>query len=364
MGRIDPQILKRNVQTLLKSSGANPEVASQVAESLVGSDLRGHETHGVFRLPLYIEGIEKIDWINPNAVPTIQQETAISGVVDGRSTFGQVVGRFGLQVAIEKAEKEGIGVVGIKNATHLGRIGEWAEIAAKAGYLSIIHVASQGGTATVAPAGSTDRLYSTNPIAFGVPTYEALDFPIILDISTSQVSHGKIRTLSKKDESMPGNWAISKDGEDVTNPRAFEEEGVGAILPLGGRTAGYKGYGLAVVTELFASIIGDGYCAGQQHLKRSQNIASCIVIEPTKFTSQSDIEERIKAFSELIRSAEYSSDIPNGHGARGDGGLLPGEPEYQCLLDRRESGIPLNQHTIDSLRQLAEMHEVDGLKGI
>lgn len=352
MSGIDSEALEQFASRLLEAAGASPMVAREVAESLVAADLRGNGTHGVFRLPWYVEGIEKLDWIDPNAEPSVESESPITAVVDGNSTFGQVVGRFAVDLACEKAAETGVAVVGVRDATHLGRIGEWAERATESGYLTTLQVATQGGSETVAPAGSAEPLYSTNPIAYGVPTFDALAFPIVLDMATSQVAHGKTRLLEKAGKPIPDEWTTDENGDPVRDAAAFES-GTGALLPLGGRAAGYKGYGLAVVAELFASIIGDGAVSGQQDLDRSQNVAACYVVDPTLFTSVAEIEERIRTFTERIRSASYSTDVPLGHGATDERGLLPGEPEYNYYRERVHDGIPLASGTVEALTDLA-----------
>ena len=358
MSRIDAEKLETFAHRLLEQVGATEEVASQVARSLVAADLRGHGTHGVFRIPWYVEGIEELDWINPNATPQIESESESTAIVDGNSTFGQVAGRVAVDVGIGKADRTGIGIVGVRDATHLGRIGEWAERVTDAGYLGTFQVATQGGSETVAPAGSGEPLYSTNPIAYGIPTFDVLEFALVLDIATSQVAHGKIRTLAEADRPIPEEWTTTETGHPVSDAKTFRE-GEGALLPLGGRASGYKGFGLAVMAELFASIIGDGYVSGQQDLERSQNIAAIYIIDPTQFTTEEEIKDRIRVFTERIRSASYSSEVPVGAGAKQERGLLPGEPEYKYRIDRERDGIPLAAETVATLHDLAIEYSIE-----
>lgn len=353
MHTVDPGELEQFVGAILEGVGASPAIADRVADSLVAADLRGQHSHGVFRVPQYIRGIEELGEINPDATSEIVRETPVSAVIDGNYQFGQVCGQRALDLAVRKAEEVGIGVVGIRDATHLGRIGEWAERATESGYLGMFQVAAQGGTETVAPAGSADRRYSTNPIAFGVPTFDALEFPLVLDMATSQVAHGKIRTLAENDEPIPEGWTIGADGEPVTDARAFVEDKEGALLPLGGLTAGYKGHGLSIVTELFAGNIGDGAVFGQQDLPRAQNIGAFYVIDPEIFTSREAFADRVEAFVAWIRSADFREDIPVGDGAKFERGLLPGEPEHRLLVERRENGVPIPDETAAALSERA-----------
>lgn len=359
MDRIDPDALGEFAAALLEAAGARRRDAEQVAASLVASDLRGHNTHGTFRVPWYIDGFREMDWIDPDGEPTVVTETDVTAVIDANRIFGQVAGRVAIDTAIEKATRAGVGIVGVRDATHLGRIGEWAERAADAGCLATFQVATQGGSTTVAPAGSADRIWSTNPMAWGLPTFDALAFPIVLDMATSQVAHGKIRTRAKAGEPIPEGWTVTETGEPARDAVAFEEEAAGALMPLGGRTAGYKGFGLALMSELFSSFIGDGFVSGQQDLPRSQNIAAMHVIDPTAFTTEAAMVERIESLTDLVRSASYSEDIPVGVGAKDGRGLLPGEPEHRYYVDRVENGIPLEAETREALRTLAVAFDLE-----
>ena len=353
MNRIAAEDLEGFAAALFEAAGVRSTDAAQVAESLVAADLRGHNTHGTFRVPWYIDGFKEMDWIDPRGDPEIVAESPVTAVVDANRIFGQVAGRVAVDTAIEKARESGVGIVGVRDATHLGRIGEWAERAADAGCLSMFQVATQGGSTTVGPAGSADRIWSTNPMTWGVPTFGALEFPIVLDMATSQVAHGKIRTRAKAGEPIPEGWTTDEHGEPATDAVAFEDEAEGALLPLGGRTAGYKGFGMALMSELFSGIIGDGFVSGQQDLPRSQNIGAMHVIDPTCFTESAAIVDRVAALTDLIRSADYSDDIPVGVGAKEGRGLLPGEPEHRYYVDRVENGIPLEAETREALRERA-----------
>lgn len=351
MPRLDAADLEPFLRDLLTAAEVPESTASAVAESLVAADLRGHGSHGSLRVPLYVDRIRD-DGLEPGADPVVSDRTATTAHIDGNGTFGQVVGRQAVDLLTERAEG-GVAAVGIRNAAHLGRVGEWAERVADDGYLFAAFVNTGGAAQTVTPPGSADRRLSTNPVAFGVPTFDATDFPVVLDMATSQVAHGKVRERTATGEDLPPDWTTDADGNPISDPNAFEA-GAGAMLPLGGRTSGYKGFGLAVVAELFAGIVGDGPVAGQREPPFPENAAMFLAADPLAFTTRASLEDRLAALAAHLASAERREAVPLGPGASGDRALLPGEPEHRTAEERRTSGVPLADGVATSLGDLAD----------
>jgi len=356
---IDPDRLESFASSLVAALGAPEDHAAQVASSLVAADLRGHGSHGVIRLGLYAAMVED-GAIDPAAAPTTAAETETTAIVDGHSTFGQVVGRRAVEAVVERAAARGVAAVGVRNAAHLGRIGEWAERATEAGVVLCAFVNLQGGGPLVAPAGSADRRLATNPISVGVPTFGGLEFPLVLDMATSQVAHGKISRHEATGDPLPDAWTATADGDPVTDPAVFNQ-GEGALLPLGGREAGYKGFGLAVAAELLAGLLGDTLVAGQFDGRWFDNAAALLAVDPLAFTTEEAVAERVTDLARHLRSADPAPGIPVGHGGRGDEALLPGEAEHRTLAERRAAGVPLPERVRGSLADLADEHGVDPL---
>lgn len=351
MPRLDAADLEPFLRDLLIAADVPEPPASAVAESLVAADLRGHGSHGALRVPLYVDWI-RAGGLEPGAEPIVDERTATTAHIDGNGTFGQVVGRRAVDLLIERAEG-GVATVGIRNAAHLGRVGEWVERGAEDGYLFGAFVNTGGAAQTVAPPGSADRRLSTNPVAFGVPTFDATTFPVVLDMATSQVAHGKVRERTATGEDLPPDWTTDADGDPISDPEAFEA-GAGAMLPLGGRTSGYEGFGLAVIAELFAKIVGDGSVAGQQNPPFPENAALFLAIDPLAFTTREALEDRLAALAAHLASAERRAAVPLGPGASGDRALLPGEPEHRTAEERQTSGVPLAEGVATSLDDLAD----------
>lgn len=348
--------LQTYVSDLLVALGTPPELATPISESLVDANSRGHSSHGVIRASFYA-GLIEDGVITPDATPRVTNETGALGSIDGRTAFGQVVGRLAVESTVERAREHGVAVTGINRGTHLGRVGEWGERAAQEGMLFAAFVNSGGKFQTVAPAGSATRRLSTNPIVFAVPTFEELPFPIVLDMATSQVAGGKIRERAANDEELPEGWVVEEDGTSVADPQRFLD-GDGALQPAGGDISGYKGHGLAVVTELFAGLVGSGPIQGESVESWTGNVATFLCIDPRRFTDEKTICEKLRTFRDHLQAAEPSDSIPLGPAGYGERALLPGEPEYRNAQESDQHGVPVKEGVAGKLAELASEHGV------
>lgn len=363
MAVTDSETLEAFAARLLSEFDTPEDLARKVAESLVDADLHGHTSHGVLRIPTYGQMVED-GVLVPDASPTLVRENGATAVLDGKGTYGQIVGRAAVDILIEKADDHGVASVGIRNGTHLGRIGEWAERVTGEGlfFLSLVH--TSGGGLVVAPAGSATRRFSTNPITYGVPTFDRLPFPLVLDMATSQVAHGKIDEYEADGRSIPGEWVVTPEGEPLTDPEEMGDfrdgEDWGVIRPLGGTVTGHKGTGLAVMAELFAGLLGGGPVAGQRDPEAwFTNGAFFLAVDPTRFGDRESMARKVEDLAAHFREAESHPDVPVGGGAEGEDPLLPGEAEYRTYQERVSEGIPLPERVVANLVALAEESGVE-----
>lgn len=352
MQRIGHENLKAFSASLVEALGASRSTAEDVATSLVEADLRGHASHGVVRLLTTYEPMVEAGLIDPEAKPSVTRRTEGAATVDGNHAFGHVTGREAVGTGLGLLENSGVSVVGVKNASHLGRVGEWAEVAAESGVLVSILVNTGGTERTVTVPGSVDRLFATNPIAFGIPTFDEIPFPIVLDIATSQVAHGKVTKRAIDKGSLPQEWTVTQGGEHVASSEEFEK-GEGALLPLGGRTAGHKGYGLAVIAELCAGIVGGGAVIGQEAPQRVNNSAMFVFVDPLLFGSREHITSVIRSVKNQVNGASRPSSISIPPTMKGGRTMLPGEAEFTTYTKRIKEGVPVTEETAASLTELA-----------
>jgi len=348
MVRIDHAELEAFISQIYVDLGATEQIASAVSQSLVTADLSGHHSHGVRLTPTYAQHIAKGD-IDPEKRPEVRRENDSWAVVDGQSGFGHICGRKAVEVGAGKAHHTGVSVVGVANAAHLGRIGEWAESATDDGNVFLGFVCNPTSE-FVAPPGTSNGQLSTNPIAIGVPSFGALQHPIVLDMATSQVAVGKIREYVARGEPIPEEWTTGF--ERVDDIERFEQT-PGALRPLGGQVAGYKGFGLAVLAELLAGIFSNSAITGQKESAWG-NLAMFVQIDPHRFTTPEIIAERIQAFQRHLESVAPESEDGVGPGAHGDEWLLPGRSEYRMRTDQLENGVSIADEDADRLNTLAK----------
>ena len=236
------------VAAVMAGGGSAPAEARTIATRLVDSNLVGHDSHGVLRVGKYLEWV-RLGWLKPNSAPQDVFDSDALAIVDGHRGFGQVVGEYTTKLGIAKAAKTGIAMIGLRDCGHLGRLGDWAEMAAVAGQVSL-HFLNTSGALRVAPFGGSDRRLSTNPLAVGVPL--AGGDPAILDITTSTVAEGKLMVALNKGEHVPEGWIVDKHGKPTTDPKEFVAGG--ALLTIGA----HKGSGLSIITDLLAGAISTG----------------------------------------------------------------------------------------------------------
>jgi uncharacterized oxidoreductase len=351
MLRIDPDTVAEFAEEILVGLGTPPERATDVAASLVAADLSGHTSHGTRRLHSKYARETESGRIDPAAEPTVERADGLAATVDGRWAFGQLVGRTAVDAAVERAEEHGVGLVGLKRTSHIGRVGEWAERACDAGTAFVAFVANPGSE-WVAPPGSAQRRFSTNPVAAGVPTFDALGFDLVVDIATSQVALGKVRERAAAGHDLPAEWAVDEAGESVRDAARFDADGEGALLPLGGRTAGYKGFGLSMLSELLAANVADGSVSGMDEVIWG-NHAAFFAVDLDRFTSRDRVAERAAAMAAHVRESDYSADLPPGAASMGDETLLPGEAEHLSRERNRADGVPVSGADAAALGDLA-----------
>lgn len=318
--------------------------ASIVAESLVHADLRGIESHGVSRLPIYVERIQK-KLIQPDQEVRVVQDNGSTILIDGQNQLGAVVGNIALGEVLKRAEQTGIAMVGARHSNHFGACSFYAQKAIQAGQILIV---LSNAPQTMAPIGGVRPFLGTNPLAIGIPSKE--EVPFLLDMATSIVARGKIVQAEKEGKTIPLGWAIRSDGQPTTNPT---EALAGSILPLGGA----KGYGLALFVDILCGLLTGAGFANQvyslyENWDHPQNIGHIfIAIHVDHFVSY---ERFVQSMDHYIRQLKSE---PTAVGVTEI--LIPGEREHRCEIERKKSGILLGQATVSELQRIAKANQVD-----
>jgi uncharacterized oxidoreductase len=322
--------LQNLVSAIFAAAGCRPPENERIAHYLVESNLVGHDSHGVIRVPIYIQWLREGKVLANQELRVVFQNDCIA-IVDGQFGFGQTMGEKAMELGLAKVRKQGVAVVALRNPGHLGRIGDWAEMAAKAGILSLHFVNTSGMGILVAPFGGIERRLSANPVAAGIPIPGKP--PLIWDISTSTIAEGKIKVALNKGVPVPDNCLIDPEGKPTNDPKVFYGPPSGAILPFGG----HKGFGLGILAEVLAGALTGNGCSNPAKADRLTNGMLTILLDPAVFQREQDFAAEVNRFIDYVRSSKKTS--PQSEI------LMPGEIEERNRDRRRREGIELDDKT-------------------
>lgn len=314
---------------IFAAAGCGPEEAERVAYHLVEANLTGHDSHGVIRILSYVEWL-RTGKVLANKTASVVLESEVIAVVDGEFGLGQSVGEQAVRLGVEKSRQHGVSVIALRNSGHLGRIGEWALIAARAGCISLHWVNTSGAGILVAPFGGIERRISANPIAAGVPV-DGTE-PLILDISACTIAEGKVRVALNKGVPVPDGCLIDGQGRPTNDPKVFYAD-PGAILPI----AGHKGSGLSIIAEMLAGALTGSSCSNLANAGRVVNGMLSIYLDPAAFGSSEEFSTEARRFIEWAKSSKTVT--PDGDI------LMPGEIEQRNRVQRLRDGIELDETT-------------------
>jgi len=242
----------------LNAMGIPSEDAQIIADVIITSDLWGIRSHGIAHLKMYHERMKRGLQL-PNSKITLVKDTPATAVVDGGNGMGMVVGHHAMKMAIDKAQRYGLGAVAVRNSSHYGVAGYYPLMAVKEG---MVGLSVTNAHPSIAPTFGIRPMLGTNPIAIAAPTDEP--FPYMYDAATAVVPRGKIEIAARANKPIPEGWVINNEGISATDSSNMIKEmdlGNVALLPVGGMGeafGGHKGYGLATMVEIFSAAFQDG----------------------------------------------------------------------------------------------------------
>ena len=338
---IEATKLEALVGAIFEAEGIRAEDAARIAYCLVLADLRGVASHGVSRLSIYLERIRR-GMVEKQPRFAVTEASPVAALLDGGNGFGFLTATKAMDLAVERADRFGIGMVGVRNSNHFGMAACYLLQAVEAGYAALVFT---NASPAMPVWGGREPLLGTSPFAFGAPG----DPPIILDMATSVVARGKIRRAAAAGEAIPEGWALDKDGNPTTDASAAYE---GLILPLGGP----KGSGLSLMMEVMAGVMTGAAFGGEvrnqyDRFDAPQNVGHMMVaFKPGVFVGDAYGER----MGELAARAKGSTPVHEGQPV-----LLPGEPEALREAERRRDGIVLAAAELDSIVAEARTAGID-----
>jgi hydroxycarboxylate dehydrogenase B len=333
--------LRAFAESLFKTAGTPADEAKTVANSLVGANLCGHDSHGLIRIPQYLDAIAD-GRLRPGASFTVVKETAAVLVVDGGRGLGQVQAHRLLDRLVPRAQALGLAAGTLKHCGHIGRLGEYAEAAAARGMAFIGTVNGHGFGRGVAPPGGIEARIGTNPLCLGAPTGGD---PIVLDIGTSVCAEGKVRVAFNKGQQVPPGWLLDPKGQPTTDPGVLYREPRGSILPLGGPQA-YKGFGIGLLLDMFAGGLSGAPCSRPDAPNLVANAVLFVLLDVAQFAGMAHFRTEIHQLAESVRACPRAEGVAEI--------TLPGDPERREKARRLKSGIPLDDGTWGQLVGVAD----------
>jgi len=334
------------ISATLTKHGVSTEDAAVVGGCLIEADLRGVQTHGLSRLPIYVKRLQH-GLLNAAPAMTVTKPTAVCASLDGDNGFGFLVGRRGMAEAMTMAEDYGVGIVAAHNSNHYGMAASYLLQAVEAGYFAFVFC---NAASSMPPWGGRAPLFGTNPFAAGAPAGKMP--PFVLDMSPAVAARGKIRLAEKRNEQIPLGYALDKDGSPTTDPTAAL---AGVVLPIGD----FKGSGISMLMDILSGVFtGAGFAGGvndQYHdWERAQGVGHFFMaLKPGIFVTEDAFRARMDALVETVKATPLAEGF--------DEILMPGEKEARLAAERKKNGIPFAAADLALLEKLAKEHDVPPL---
>jgi LDH2 family malate/lactate/ureidoglycolate dehydrogenase len=340
IARVSAPALKAFIARAFVAAGIPENDAAVLGELITEADLRGSDTHGVFRMPAYCKRI-KAGGVNVRPDIRVVAERASTALVDGDNGMGHLVMKRAAEIAIDKAKETGVAWVGARMSNHAGPAALYTMMPLAHDMIGLYFAV--GSNNHLPPWGGAESLLGTNPIAVAVPGLE--EPPVVMDMAPTVSAYGKVRLKASRGEPMPVGWMIDKQGKPLIDPKRADE---GRLLPIGD----YKGYALSLIIGLLAgalnrAAIGRDIFDFNKELGRATNTGQSVVaLSIDVFVPAAEFKRSVDV---MVRTLRASPRLPGVERI-----WLPGEQSHLKRLDRMKSGIPLPPSLKKSLDELAK----------
>jgi LDH2 family malate/lactate/ureidoglycolate dehydrogenase len=360
--RVPADIVRAQVLSVLIAWGMPRAHAETAAEVMTETDLRGVDSHGINMLRQYDETFRR-GALNVKAEIKVLRDRATTALLDADRGLGHPVSVYAMELAIEKARENDIGMVGVVNSHHFGAAGYYAELAAKAGMIGIVTTSTRG--ITMVPTGGTQPVLGTNPLAFAAPAGKYP--PLVLDFATTVAAVNKVRVRQLREIDLPEGWVNDGDGRVITSPdealAIFAKRDRGGFNPVGGAgeaLGGHKGYGLALFSHILGGVLPGGSFSPVRVKTQGPSDPDDLghyfqAINPEAFRPMDEFIADVEVVVDTLKAVEPSDPAKPV--------LVAGEPEQMSRDDRLANGIPINENLRKLIRDLCERAEVPYLFG-
>jgi uncharacterized oxidoreductase len=332
MPTLKPPALHALISLVARRMGSDATETQEVADHLLRANLTGHDSHGVGMLPAYVRLLQD-GLLVPNQTPETVLDAGALLVIDARRGFGQRLAADAVRRAIGRARELGACVLALRNASHIGRVGTYAELAARHGmaFIAFVNVADHHDIQ--APYGCAEARLGTNPFCAAVPGGDDGAPALLLDMATTTIAAGKARVAYNLGIDVPEGSLIDAEGQPTNDPAGLIRDQTGALLSFGK----HKGSGLAVMCEIMAGALAGGQRAEQACKGGILNSMLAVVIDPGKLNDPEAVAAGAASTAAHIRSSRVAPGFAEV--------LLPGEPERRSAERRGREGIPVDDGT-------------------
>ena len=335
--------LRRFTTQVFTRHGLPAGDARQIGNDLVEANLRGIDSHGVVRIPIYAERLRR-KTVNPRPDIRVERMTAVAAHVDGDDGMGFVVGRRAMAEAIALAQQAGVGLVGVQRSTHYGMAALYVLQAVDAG---MIGLAFTNSSPAMPVWGGRSLFLGASPFAVAAPA--ARHKPFVLDMAMTVTARGKVRLAAERGEPIAPGIALDAEGRPTTDARAAME---GVLLPFGGA----KGSGFGMLMEVMAGVLTGAAFGGEVKslyfdLSGPQNVGHLFVaIRPDLFIPKDAFLDRMDALIERAKACQPAAGFEQI--------MVAGEPEARSRVARAVEGIPLTAEVYEALLEEASACDV------